>query len=120
MKRGYLLIFMLTGAALCVLLGIYLGRTTSRGLIAEKPIPSQTVVEKTEKDAQNSKDGQINLNTATLEQLQTLPKIGRKTAEAIISYRETIGAFSSKEQLMEVRGIGEKTYLELEDRITVE
>ncbi len=51
----------------------------------------------------------IDLNTATSEQLQTLPRIGPATAKRIIEYRETSGRFSSVEDLANVKGIGQKT-----------
>ena len=53
--------------------------------------------------------GPINLNTATLDQLKTLPGIGDTKANQIIAYRSTLGRFSTLEQLLEISGIGEKT-----------
>lgn len=50
----------------------------------------------------------VNINRADLASLQTLPGIGPKTAMSIIQYREEHGAFSSPEELLKVRGIGEK------------
>ena len=61
----------------------------------------------------------VDLNTAGLEELDTLPGIGEALARRIIAWREANGPFASKEQLMEVSGIGEAKYAELEDRITV-
>lgn len=58
----------------------------------------------------------ISLNGATSEQLQTLPGIGPSTAEKIITYRNET-PFSSLEDLMNVKGIGEKTFEKLKDRI---
>ncbi len=55
----------------------------------------------------------LNLNTATLEQLETLPGIGRKTAERILEYRTKSGSFKRIEELMNVKGIGEKSFLKL-------
>jgi competence protein ComEA len=59
----------------------------------------------------------INLNTATLEQLETLPGIGRKTAERIVEYRTKSGTFKRIEELMNVKGIGEKSFLKLKPLI---
>ena len=61
----------------------------------------------------------INLNTATIEQLDSLPGIGRKTAELIIEYRTKSGGFKRIEELMNVKGIGEKSFLKIKSRLTV-
>jgi competence protein ComEA len=61
----------------------------------------------------------INLNTATLEQLETLPGIGRKTAERILEYRTKSGSFKRIEDLMNVKGIGEKSFLKLKPLVAV-
>ena len=63
--------------------------------------------------------GKVNINTATAEQLDTLPGIGESTAQKIIADREANGPFSSPEDLKRVSGIGDKKYAELADRITV-
>lgn len=61
----------------------------------------------------------INLNTATEEELDTLPGVGPSTAQKIIAYREENGGFSSVEQLNEVSGIGDATFEKLKDLVTV-
>jgi len=65
-------------------------------------------------------DGFININTATSEQLQQLSGIGPVTAGNIISHREARGGFVSIEEIMNVSGIGERTFENIRDRITVE
>ena len=62
----------------------------------------------------------INLNTATLEELMTLDRIGSKYAQRIIDYRETNGPFEKIEDIMKVKGIGPKTFEANKDRLTVE
>jgi competence protein ComEA len=61
----------------------------------------------------------INLNTATTAQLETLPGIGKSTAERILEYRQKNGGFKRVEDLMNVRGIGEKSFLKMKPLITV-
>ena len=61
----------------------------------------------------------INLNTATAAQLETLPGIGKATAERILEYRQKSGGFKKVEDLMNVRGIGEKNFLRLKALVTV-
>ncbi len=61
----------------------------------------------------------INLNAATVEQLESLPGIGRKTAELIIEYRTKSGGFKRIEDLMNIKGIGEKSFLKLKPLVAV-
>lgn len=61
----------------------------------------------------------VNLNTATAEELMTLPGIGPSKAEAIIAYRTDNGNFQKPEDLKEVSGIGDKTFEKLADLIKV-
>lgn len=62
------------------------------------------------------KDGKININTATLEELNTLPGIGPVKAQAIIDYREKNG-FNTVEDLLKVKGIGKATLEKVQDKI---
>lgn len=59
----------------------------------------------------------IHLNSATAAELQGLPGIGEKLADAIIRYREENGRFHNRKELMQVKGIGEKTYEKLKDHL---
>lgn len=61
----------------------------------------------------------VNINTANLDELQTLPRIGEKVAQRIIDYREEHGQFKKIEELMKVRGVGEKTFKLIKDKIEV-
>ena len=61
----------------------------------------------------------VNLNTATVAELQVLPGVGAKTAAQIVEYRQKNGAFKKIEELMNVKGIGEKSFLKLKSQISV-
>lgn len=63
-------------------------------------------------------DGVVNINSASKEELMTLPSIGEVKAEKIINHRDK-ERFEKKEDLMNVSGIGEKTFEQLKDLITV-
>jgi competence ComEA-like helix-hairpin-helix protein len=62
---------------------------------------------------------QLDLNRATAVELEALPGIGPATAKRIIEYREKNGPFQKVEDLMNVRGIGEKSFLKLRPQLTV-
>ncbi|KAA9026478.1 hypothetical protein F4V44_10955 [Niallia endozanthoxylica] len=61
----------------------------------------------------------VNLNTASESELETLPGVGPSKAAAIMEYRETNGRFQNIEELMEISGIGEKTFEKLKEHISV-
>lgn len=65
-------------------------------------------------------DRKINLNTATLEELETLPGIGIELGKRILAFREERGSFSSTEELQIVKGIGPKTYDRLKNLVSIE
>lgn len=70
-------------------------------------------------DGSTSAGGLIDLNTATAEQLDTLPGVGEVTAERILEWRARNGRFTSVEQLREVDGIGERRFATLRGQVTV-
>jgi competence protein ComEA len=61
----------------------------------------------------------INLNTATIEQLETLPGVGPAIGGRIVEWRETHGYFTTVDELLEVSGIGERTFADIEPLVTV-
>ena len=79
--------------------------------LAQAPTPHKKEV---------GKEGKVNINTATVEELKTLKGIGEKKAEAIIEYRKQNGSFKNKEELMKVRGIGKKLYESFQERVIVQ
>lgn len=63
--------------------------------------------------------GRIDLNTASLEQLDTITGVGPAIAQRILDYRSQVGRFSSVDQLLEVSGIGSKTLERMRDQVVV-
>jgi competence protein ComEA len=63
--------------------------------------------------------GRVNINQASAEQISYLPRIGGKVAARVVEYRKTHGQFARPEDLMEVKGIGEKLFLTLKPYIAV-
>jgi competence protein ComEA len=61
----------------------------------------------------------VNINTAPVEQLMQLDRVGAKYAERIVQYREANGPFEKSEDIMKVKGIGKKTWEANKDRIVV-
>lgn len=81
---------------------------------------SQTESAGMKKEQENESDSDlVNINTADKERLTTLPGVGEVKAAAVIAYREENGLFSSKEDIKNVSGIGDATYANIEDLITV-
>lgn len=71
-------------------------------------------------EAAGSEDfGTVNINTATEQELMTIPGIGPSKAAAILQYREEHGSFTTKDSIMKVSGIGLKTFEKLESFISV-
>ena len=66
-----------------------------------------------------SNDGKININTASVEELATLDRVGESYAKRIVEYRDANGPFEKPEDIMKVKGIGQKTFEANQDRITV-
>lgn len=61
----------------------------------------------------------INLNTATVTELMQLPRVGAKTAERIVAFRKQHGGFRRVEELMNVKGIGEKSFAKLRQHLSI-
>jgi competence protein ComEA len=88
--------------ALALFLGLALGPVCVQ---AQKSNPVQTE--------------KVNINSATLEQLQSLPGIGPATAKNIVEHRTKVGKFTRIEEIINVKGIGEKKFLKIKDRLVI-
>ncbi len=66
---------------------------------------------------QSGQTAQVNINTASREELESLPQIGPKIALRILEFRKEHGNFKTLEELMNVKGIGEKTFAKVKERI---
>jgi comEA protein len=61
----------------------------------------------------------VNLNTASVEQLQSLPGIGPVIAKSIVEYRTKVGKFNRIEEIINVKGVGEKKFQKIKDRLVL-
>jgi competence ComEA-like helix-hairpin-helix protein len=111
-----------TVAALFLCAGYFIGRSQPRGMFTiEGDISGLTPVSFTSPAASPdtiSEDGQVNINTATVTELQRLPGVGPAIAQRIVDFREEYGPFISLEDLMHVSGIGERSIERMKDYIT--
>lgn len=64
-------------------------------------------------------EGKIDVNTATVEELQTLPGIGKEIAQRIVQYRQNHGPFTQIDELKNVKGIGKGKLVKLQEHVTI-
>ena len=116
---GALLIFACGSPALAV---AHSPAQTPAQVQAPPAAPTKTTTARagsTTKTARATAASPVNLNTATATDLQTLPGIGKATATRILEYRQKNGGFRKIEDLMNVKGIGEKSFLKLKPLVTL-
>jgi competence protein ComEA len=88
-----------------VALALALALTLSAGVASAAAKPAPT--------------GKVNINSASVEQLSTLPGVGAKLAARIVEHRQKSGGFKSVQELMNVKGVGEKNFEKLQPYLTV-
>ena len=128
MKKAVYVLLSLFGLFLALLIGVFIGRSSVSGLIV---IPEnatnlqQGAVHYDEEIVDDpvlpskSNSGKININTASVSLLQTLPNIGEVLAQRIVDYRNENGNYTAPEDLLLVEGIGEKRLEQIREYITV-
>ena len=115
---AFLIILILAGT------GFWCLRYFNPALFLGKPdfiaTPNEELPNNISTESVEEKPRLLNINTATVEELQTLPSIGPQTASKITQYREEHGKFASVNELTGVKGIGEKTLEKVKPYISVE
>jgi competence protein ComEA len=101
-KEEMMFVRRMIATSLAVAMAVFLA--AGPALAAAKPAPTE----------------KVNLNTATVEQLTALPGVGPTLAARIVEHREKAGQFGSPQELMNVKGIGEKNFQKIEQWLTVE
>lgn len=98
--------------------GLALARRVVDGETIKVPRIGDSAADLSEQSDQSIAGGKININTATEQQLDSLPGIGPAYAQRIIDYRRQNGGFKALDELKNVSGIGEKRFEQLKDAIT--
>lgn len=105
---------MLRIALYCLAVCLLAGATAA----AQQP-PAKKAETTTAAAAKSASGAIVNINTATAADFEALPGIGAKTAARIVEYRQKNGPFKKVEELMNVRGLGEKNFLKLKPQLTI-
>lgn len=109
MKKAQIILLTLSAAFICLMVGFFMGRSTSQKVY----ISGDNVTGATHNT------GKLDLNTATVHQLQMLPGVGQVLAQNIVNYRQENGPFTRTDDLLQVTGIGPKRLEEILEYITV-
>lgn len=113
MKKPHWIFISITAIFICILIGIFFGRRMVGINISVDNVKASIT------ESQANANGQIDINTATADQLQLIDGIGPSIAQRIIDYRTNNGRFKNIEELKNVRGIGEKSFEKMKPYIKV-
>ena len=133
---GWVLVMLLVAGSSFLLGTSVNNKSGQQSTIVESDVPTQSVISEISSSLQNPAPaassakndttspaapvtGLVNINTASLGELDTLPGIGPAYAQAIINYRTTNGPFVRIEDIEKVKGIGPKTFEKMKSRITI-
>jgi comEA protein len=92
-----------------------LSKATTLLLIISLLVPAAAMAQK----AKPTSTEKVNINTASVDQLETLPGVGPAMAKKIVEHRSKNGKFSKVEEILNIKGIGEKKFQKMKDRLTV-
>ena len=109
-KSAFWCLLLICCSCIAFMGGFYVGRNFSRAAVQVEVLPLAT---------QSGEQQLVNINTATLEQLQTLPKIGPVLAQRILDYRDANGPFANVTDIANVEGIGGTIFEAISAYITV-
>ena len=98
---------------------IVLSLVAATALVAAPGAPHAPQTKTPAATAKPASTAVVNINTASATEIATLPGVGAKMAARIIEYRQKNGPFKKVEELMNVRGIGEKNFLKLKPQLAV-
>ena len=109
MKNGPKILFLATLICVAVYIGIFIGRTSSQNITY---LPGITSID-------TKQSIQLDLNSATADELNEIPGIGSVLARAIVDYRDEYGDYVDIDELLDVSGMSEALYEQIKDYVTV-
>lgn len=118
-KPEQIILIMITVLFVGLMAGVLLGRHSTANQIYLSATEAEDLTQAYHPETESTLPGKLNINMATVKELSMLPGIGEGYAQRIVDYREKNGPFISIEDLMNIKGIGEKRFESISDYITV-